>query len=362
MPTYPPVTVPLPPDPQPRALTTADLPPVAIDAWSPLGLGANVDGSAATLDSAAYRANLKTHLDALGYVAGGGGAPAAATQLAAPGSPQASASSATALSITASSVANASGYRLFRSASGANAFAQLGGTLPTPAYSDTNLTASTTYDYQWQAAGNGPSYSDSPRSATFSGTTSAPAGAAAPPTGPALTALVAADIVLQRNAAATSSDFAGADGTSTWALTTSKTVAAGVDGYVQFTLSLPPGTNVPSGMVLLNPGSALPSGSTEYGNTHGLKRDYAANGPLVITEGAGANYPAVTQANGDVLRLATVGAQVVGSISHDNGATFTAFSTKPRHVDASGAITPLTLMLAGEAAHVIRSVSYYNFS
>jgi len=343
---------------KPGDITVGNLPALDIAAWSPLGLAANADGSAATLDAAAYRANLKTHLDALGYVVGST-APAA-TQLAAPGSPQASASSATAISVTASSVANATGYRLFRSPAGANTFTQLGGTLPTPAYSDTGLTASTTYDYQEQAVGNGTSYSDSPRSATFSGTTSAAATPAATP--PQATPLTQAKVVLQRNAAVTNSDLAGVDGVAGWALTTSLTVAAGVDGYVDHVLTIPAGVNVVGGLVILNPGTALPSGATEYLNTHGIKKGFAANGPFVATEGAGANYPAVTQANGDIVRVATVGAQVVYSISHDNRATFTTIATTPRHQDTAGAITPLTLMLAGEAANVIHSVTYYNFS
>ncbi|WBO86065.1 hypothetical protein [Hymenobacter yonginensis] len=105
---------------------------------------------------------------------------AAATTLAAPADPLATPTSSTALNVAASSVANATGYKLFRSPASGGAFVQVGGTLSSPSYADTGLSASTTYYYKWQALGNGTTYADSPQGAQFSGTTQA---ATAPPTG-----------------------------------------------------------------------------------------------------------------------------------------------------------------------------------
>lgn len=94
-----------------------------------------------------------------------------ATQLAAPASPQATTSGTTSLNLSASSVANATGYKLYRSATSNGSYNQVGGTLGTPSYTDAGLTAETTYYYKWQAVGNGTTYSDSPLGTAFSGIT-----------------------------------------------------------------------------------------------------------------------------------------------------------------------------------------------
>ena len=95
------------------------------------------------------------------------------TRLAAPASGAATPTSATTMSVAASSVANATGYQLYRSTSSTGTYVPVGGTLSTPSYSDTGLTAGTTYYYEWQAVGNGTTYLDSAPGAVFSGTTSA---------------------------------------------------------------------------------------------------------------------------------------------------------------------------------------------
>lgn len=108
-----------------------------------------------------------------------GGAPTLPA-LAAPANAQATATSSTALSVTASSVANAAGYQLYTSATQAGAYAKLGGVLTTPSYSHTGLSAGQTQWYKWVAVGDGVNYRDSAQTAAFSGTTASGTAPIAP--------------------------------------------------------------------------------------------------------------------------------------------------------------------------------------
>lgn len=92
-------------------------------------------------------------------------------QLAAPTNPLATTINGNTLSLTASSVANATGYKLYRSATTNGSYALITAILATPSYSDSGLSASTTYFYGWVAVGDGTTYADSALGAAFSGTT-----------------------------------------------------------------------------------------------------------------------------------------------------------------------------------------------
>jgi IPT/TIG domain len=113
-----------------------------------------------------------------GGVATGPGFSVAAPTLAAPAQPIAQAISVAQLNVAASSVANATGYKLYRSTSQTGTFTQVGGTLLTPSYSDSSLSPGTMYWYKWQALGNGTTTADSLLAATqpFSGQTPAARG------------------------------------------------------------------------------------------------------------------------------------------------------------------------------------------
>lgn len=116
---------------------------------------------------------------------------ATATQLTAPSNTQAVPGATGALNVTANSVANASSYKLLTSTTSGGTYSQIGGTLATPSYTHTGLGDSATRYYTWQAIGNGTTYTDSPQSAVFSGTTAAPA-----PTGAITLAANDAPIIL----------------------------------------------------------------------------------------------------------------------------------------------------------------------
>lgn len=90
-------------------------------------------------------------------------------QLAAPTNGQVVPTSTSSLTVTASTIAQAIGYKLYRSTGNAP-FVQVGAPLA-PTFVDTDLEADTTYFYQWQALGDGSTYTDSPRGAALSGAT-----------------------------------------------------------------------------------------------------------------------------------------------------------------------------------------------
>ncbi len=75
------------------------------------------------------------------------------------------------LQLTSTTIANATGYRLFRSPTLNGTYVGIGGTLATPSYTNSGLASGTTYFYKWQVVGNGTTYLTSPQGAVFSGTT-----------------------------------------------------------------------------------------------------------------------------------------------------------------------------------------------
>jgi hypothetical protein len=93
--------------------------------------------------------------------------------LPAPPNGSATPTSSSTISVAASSVANATGYKLYVSATSNGTFTQLGGTLTSPVFSDTGLSAQQTRYYKWQAIGNGSTFLTSPMGTTFSGATTA---------------------------------------------------------------------------------------------------------------------------------------------------------------------------------------------
>lgn len=86
------------------------------------------------------------------------------------------------LQITADTVPNATGYQLFASDTSGSSFSQIGNTLLTPSYQETNLGYNHTRYYRWKAVGNGDNYVNSPLSAEFSGTTTSGQGSSDAPT------------------------------------------------------------------------------------------------------------------------------------------------------------------------------------
>ncbi|QNH62203.1 hypothetical protein [Hymenobacter sediminicola] len=150
-----------------------------------------IEGLQAVLDGKAADMHLHTPLQVDGFTADqiGPGSPAGnliavmqwmlardtgtptPTQLTAPTGSQATALSTTSLNITASAVPNASSYKLLRSATSGGTFAQVGGALASPVYTDSGLSNATTYYYKWQTVGNGTTYLNSPLGVEFSGTT-----------------------------------------------------------------------------------------------------------------------------------------------------------------------------------------------
>jgi hypothetical protein len=119
-----------------------------------------------------YELNLKAPitLDSAQFFVLGSTAPAL-TPLATPTGLQAVGTSGSAINVVANSVPNASGYQLYTSATQAGTYAKLGGVLSSPNFSHTGLGAAQTQWYRWVATGDNASYSDSPTSAAFSGTT-----------------------------------------------------------------------------------------------------------------------------------------------------------------------------------------------
>ena len=96
---------------------------------------------------------------------------ASGVMLAAPANPQASAPSSTVLNVVASSVANATGYRLYQSATATGTYGAASPTLATPSYTLNALSPGTSYYFKWLAVGDGNAYLDSPQGVSFSGTT-----------------------------------------------------------------------------------------------------------------------------------------------------------------------------------------------
>jgi len=216
---------------------------------------------------------------------------------------------------------------------------------------------------------NGPSYmpvaADQNKRINFVVTVVSSTGATGTPTASLYTAPIAAantvqtgspttlaNLIATQNVTLTGDVYTGTDGVNIW-LAVGEKLLANTDGWVQWIT----GSGKPGAMNMLNPGTALPNGSSTYGNVHGQKNNYSGTAN-VVTEGTELDYPSIMLNAGDPQRLWAVGPNIFHQVSKDNAASFATFATSARHT-VNGVQVDLYHMMAGEATTSLRSVTTF---
>lgn len=310
--------------------------PIASGANAITAIGFFYDDVAAT-----YVFSYDTNI--LGNVGGGGGG---LTQLATP-TLVANVISSTQIDLSWTNVANESSYKLEWSPNGTSGWTQIGGTIAanTTNYSHTGLTASTHYYYRVTAVGDGVTYSDS-GFGTDDDTTSA--------AGPSLEAV---------NFNLHDTNLVN-DGSGNWVSSgpgfgkvgtqTTKKLAAGNDGYIEFDYSA---SDCDFAIVGFTSGTTLISGYTAAT----FYAIFTNSGNLSVIN-AGTNTavgPTITSAAGKKLRVERAGSVV--KAKYYDGATWSdvfTFNTTT-HADLLGDLLPACDSQGGT---VVRQPKAYNLT